>query len=70
MKPLPYLPWKITGNVGVEVLPLSGLNKELERSFLARARVKLAGGGTPMERPIGQAARGVEVYNELDDDED
>ena len=46
------------------------INKELERSFLARARVKLAGGGTPTERPIGQAARGVEVYNELDDDED
>jgi hypothetical protein len=46
------------------------INKELERAFLARARVKLAGGGSPMERPIGQAARGVEVYNELDADED
>jgi hypothetical protein len=46
------------------------VNKELERAFLARARVKLAGGGTSMVRPIGQAARGVEVYNELDDDED
>ena len=46
------------------------INIELEKAFLARARVQLAGGGAPMERPIGQAARGVEVYNELDDDED
>jgi hypothetical protein len=33
-------------------------------------RVKLAGGGAPIEWPIGQMARGVEVCNELDDDED
>jgi hypothetical protein len=46
------------------------INIELEKAFLARARVQLAGGGTPLERPIGQAARGVEVYNELDDEED
>jgi hypothetical protein len=46
------------------------INKELERAFLARARVKLAGEGSPVEQPIGQAARGMEVYNELDDDED
>jgi hypothetical protein len=38
------------------------INKELERAFLAWARVKLAGGGSPMERPIGQAVKGVEVY--------
>jgi hypothetical protein len=46
------------------------INIELEKAFLARARVQLAGGGPPLERPIGQAARGVEVYNELDDEED
>jgi hypothetical protein len=46
------------------------INIELEKVFLARARVQLAGGGAPLERPIGQATRGVEVYNELDDEED
>jgi hypothetical protein len=46
------------------------INKELERAFLAWVRFKLAGGGSHMERPIRQATRGVEVYNELDNDED
>jgi hypothetical protein len=46
------------------------INMELEKSFLAWARVQLAGGGAPLERPIGQAARGMEVYNELDNEED
>jgi hypothetical protein len=30
----------------------------------------MAGGGAPLERQMGPAARGMEVYNELDDDED
>ena len=49
---------------------LTEINKELEIVFLAWARVQLAGGDAPLEHWIGQAARGVEVYNELDDDED
>jgi hypothetical protein len=47
------------------------IHKELERAFSVWARVKLAGGGAPtMEQPIGQAARGMEVYNGLENDED
>jgi hypothetical protein len=45
-------------------------NKEKESDYLARARIQMAGGGAPLERPMGPAARGMEVYNELDDDED
>jgi hypothetical protein len=29
----------------------------------------MTGGGYPLEHPMGQTTRGMEVYNELDDDE-
>jgi hypothetical protein len=45
-------------------------NKEFESAYLARARIHMAGGSAPLERPMGPVARGMEVYNELDDDED
>jgi hypothetical protein len=48
----------------------TAVNKELELTFLARARSQMAGGGAPMRRGNGQQTIGVEVYNELDDDDE
>lgn len=48
----------------------TAVNKELESNFLARARMQMAGGGAPMRRGDGQHTLGVEVYNELDDEEE
>jgi hypothetical protein len=39
--------------------PQTPVNKELERVFLARAQIQLAGGGEQVQQPNGQAARGV-----------
>jgi hypothetical protein len=46
-------------------------NMKLEREFLARSRMQLSGGGPHSRRLIvGQVETNVEVYKELDSEED
>jgi hypothetical protein len=46
------------------------LNKKLEQMYLARSRSLLAGGGLHSRRLGGLVERKVEVYNELDSEEE
>jgi hypothetical protein len=46
------------------------LNKKLEQMYLARSRSLLAGGGPHSRRLGGLVERKVEVYNELDSEEE
>jgi hypothetical protein len=46
------------------------LNKKLKQMYLARSRSLLAGGGPHSRRLGGLAERNVEVYNELDSEEE
>ena len=46
------------------------LNKKLEQMYLARSRSLLAGGGPHSQRLCGLVETNVEVYNELDSEEE
>jgi hypothetical protein len=46
------------------------LDKKLEQMYLARSRSLLAGGGPHSRRLGGLVERNVEVYNELDSEEE
>ena len=46
------------------------INKHLKSVFLQRSRDTLAGAGDQARVNLGQVAAGVEVYNELESDEE
>jgi hypothetical protein len=48
----------------------SRLNKKLEQMYLARSRSLLVGGGPHSQRLGGLVETNVEVYNELDSEEE